>query len=169
MKKVLLVTVLFLVGFVKVYSQRNDLDSLTQQLGNTPDHQKIDVYQEIIIRLWLNHPDSAMYYAREALSLSKKLDDVRTKAIASRLIGGVHYYKGNYDSAIKYSYEAYAFSEVTTDSTLMASAMNNIGLAYYNLSSYPEALEYLLRALNLKIRTKQEYGYAQTLNNVGLI
>ena len=169
MKKGLLIIVLCIVGFVRVYSQHTDLDSLTRQLANTPDGQKIDVYQEIIIRLWLNHPDSAMKYAQEALHLSKTLNDIRTKAIASRLIGGVHYYKGNYDSTIKYSYEAYAFSEATTDSTLMASAMNNIGLAYYNLGSYPEALEYLLRALNLKVRIKQEYGHAQTLNNVGLV
>lgn len=163
------IIILLMVGFSTSYSQSGELDSLTQKLTTTPDDQKIDVYQEIIIRLWLNHPDSAMQYAREALSLSRELEGARTKAIALRLIGGVHYYQGNYDSAIKYSYDAYAYSEVTKDSTLMSSSMNNIGLAYYNLSSYPEALEYLLRALNLKVRIKQDYGYAQTLNNVGLV
>jgi signal transduction histidine kinase len=169
MKRYILFIILVLVGLVTAYPQRKDLDSLTRVLATTPDEKKIDVYQEIIINLWLNHPDSAMGYAREALRLSNKLDDVRTKAIALRLIGGVHYYQGSYDSTIKYSYDAYAYSQVSNDSTLMSSSMNNIGLAYYNLSSYPEALEYLLRALNLKIKIKQEYGYAQTLNNVGLV
>ena len=168
-KKPFLFIILVLFGLVTVFGQRRGLDSLSRVLAVTPDDQKIDVYQEIIINLWLNHPDSAMQYAREALTLSKTLENVRTKAIALRLIGGVHYYQGNYDSTIKYSYEAFAFSQESRDSTLMSSAMNNIGLAYYNLSSYPEALEYLLRALNLKIKIKQEYGYAQTLNNVGLV
>jgi len=161
--------IFFLVlGFTAVIAQHN-LDSMVKALEVTPEDKKIDVYQQIILALWLNHPDSAMYYAKEGFTLSKRLDDLRTKAIATRLLGGVHYYKGNYDSAIKYSYDSYALSEASRDSTLMTSAMNNIGLAYYNVGSYPEALEFLLRALNLKLKIRQEYGLAQTMNNIGLV
>jgi signal transduction histidine kinase/Tfp pilus assembly protein PilF len=158
----------FFSGIASVFAQR-DLDSLVRALETTPEDQKINVYQEIILGLWLNHPDSAMHYAKEGFMLSKNSKDIRTKAIATRLLGGVHYYKGNYDSAIKYSYDSYALSEASKDSTLMTSAMNNIGLAYYNVGSYPEALEFLLRALNLKLKIRQDYGLAQTMNNIGLV
>jgi signal transduction histidine kinase len=167
--KVRLVIIFSLLLSAPVLRAEQRLDSLLEVLNRTPPEQKIKVYQEIILALWLNHPDSAMIYAKQAIELSKKTTDIKVKAVATRLLGGVHYYKGNYDSAIRYSHESYALSEQSNDSTLMTSAMNNIGLAYYNVGSYPEALEFLLRALNLKLKIKQEYGLAQTMNNVGLV
>lgn len=144
-------------------------DSLSQLLVTTPVEKRIDVYQQIILKLWLNHPDSAMGVAKTAVAFADSIGDVRAKAIATRLLGGVHYYKGNYDSTIKYSLEAYALSESVADSALMTSAMSNAGLAYYNVGSFPEALEFLLRALNLKMKIRQTYGMSQTMNNIGLV
>jgi signal transduction histidine kinase/Tfp pilus assembly protein PilF len=157
--------ILFIIG----YGQVREVDSLLRILPQTPDKNKVDVYQSIITRLWLNHPDSAIKFARTAISLANQLDDPRSKSIAIRLLGGVHYYKGNYDSTIKCSHLAYQYSIVANDSTLMNTSLNNLGLAYYNVGSYPEALEYLLRALNMKVRIKQQYGLAQNMNNVGLV
>jgi signal transduction histidine kinase len=151
------------------YGQVRDVDSLVRALSTAPNAEKIDVYQAIITRLWLNHPDSAIHFARAAIKLADQLNDARSKSIAIRLLGGVHYYKGNYDSTIRCSHLAYQYSLVAGDSTLMNTSLNNLGLAYYNVGSYPEALEYLLRALNMKIRIKQQYGLAQTMNNVGLV
>jgi signal transduction histidine kinase len=151
------------------FSQNHDIDSLRELLPQTPDKKKIDIYQAIVTRLWLNHPDSAMIFAREAVALANKSDDARSKSIAIRLLGGVHYYKGNYDSTIKCSHAAYSLSLLAKDSSLMSTSLNNLGLAYYNVGSYPEALQYLLKALNMKTRIHQEYGLAQTVNNVGLL
>jgi signal transduction histidine kinase/Tfp pilus assembly protein PilF len=167
MKKLFLIV--FSLAWLSGSTQHRDLDSLNRVLSSTPDDQKIEVYQEIIIRLWLNHPDSAMEYARKSVTLSHTLDDTRTKAIAYRMLGAVHYYKGNYDSTIKYSYIAYEFSKTIRDSTLMCNVMNNIGLAFYNMGSYTEALEYLLRTMKLRTKIGQEYGQSQTLNNIGLV
>lgn len=150
------------------WSQKSKLDSLKIVLASTAPEKKIDILQAIIIRLWLNQPDSAMVFAKQAVDISQDLD-VRSKAIAIRLLGGVYYYKGQYDSTIKYSYKALKYLETTRDSTLLTSSMNNLGLAFYSVGSYPEALEYLLKALNLKYKIKQQYGLTQTLNNVGLV
>ncbi|HTH57682.1 MAG TPA: tetratricopeptide repeat-containing sensor histidine kinase [Cyclobacteriaceae bacterium] len=161
---------LVLLCFSSIFAgaQQSAIDSLRKALAEAPADKKIDVYQAIIIKLWLNHPDSAMVYAQQAVEFSNSMD-VRTKAIATRLTGGVYYYQDKYDSAIKSNYRALHFSEQASDSALIASAINNLGLAFYKLGSYPEALQYLLRALNLKIRVKQNYGMVQTLNNVGLV
>jgi signal transduction histidine kinase len=168
MKKLLVI--LFAVAGVSIgHAQQAKLDSLKRVLLRTPDERKIEIYQDVILRLWLNHPDSAMFFARQAMRLSKVVDDVRTKAIASRLLGGVHYYKGNYDSTIKYSRESLALAEAMQDSALMTSALNNAGLAYYNVGSFPEALEFLVRAHHMKLKIGQAYGLAQTLNNIGLV
>lgn len=150
------------------WCQKSKLDSLKDVLASTAPEKKIDILQSIIIKLWLNQPDSAMIFAKQAVDISQGLD-IRSKAIAVRLLGGVYYYKGQYDSTIKYSYKALKYLETTRDSTLLTSSMNNLGLAFYSVGSYPEALEYLLRALNLKYKIKQQYGLTQTLNNVGLV
>ncbi len=150
------------------YAQKSVLDSLQRELAAAPDEKKIEILQVIIVKLWLNQPDSAMVFAKQAVRLSEKMD-AHSKAIAIRMMGGVFYYKGQYDSTIKYSYRAFRLSEESKDSTLLTSSMNNLGLAFYSVGSYPEALEYLLKALNLKKRIKQDYGMTQTLNNVGLV
>lgn len=151
------------------FSQNPKVDSLRQLLPNSTDQQRIDLLQALIINLWLNHPDTAMQYAKEAYSLAGKLGDVRAQAISIRLMGGVMLYQGTYDSALYYSKWAHVLSVKTSDSTLISSALNNIGFAYYHLGSYSDALENLLRALNIKNKIKQDYGLGQTLNNVGLV
>src|SRR5258708_7470545 len=150
------------------YAQNSAIDSLKKQLVIVPDEKKIDVYQAIIIKLWLNHPDSAMVYAKKAVAFASTMD-LRTKAIAIRLTGGVFYYQDLYDSSIRCNYRALRLSEQAKDSTLIDSCINNLGLDFYRLGSYPEALQYLLKAFSLKTRIKQNYGMVQTLNNIGLV
>ena len=167
MKAIKLLIVMMSFG-ISCLAQKANLDSLKNALSTSPQENRIEILNQIIITLWLNQPDSAMVYAKEAVAFSENLDP-RSKAIAVRLLGGVYYYKGQYDSTIKYSYKALKFVEEAKDSTLLTSSMNNLGLAFYSVGSYPEALEYLLKALNMKYRIKQEYGLTQTLNNVGLV
>src|SRR6185436_10740697 len=119
---------------------------------------KIEVYQAIIIKLWLNHPDSAMVYAKQAVKFANDINDVSAKAVSVRLMGGVYFYQDQYDSSIICFYRSLRLSEQLRDSALIASCINNLGLSYNKLGSYPEALQYLLRALNLKTRIKQTYG-----------
>jgi signal transduction histidine kinase len=151
------------------YPQRNPVDSLESLLGTATGIQRVEILQTLVINLWLNHPDTAMRYARQALSISRQLDDVKQQAISIRLMGGVHLYQGTYDSALYYSKRAHALSLKLNDSTLISSTLNNTGFTYYHLGSYPEALENLLRSLIIKERIKQDYGMGQTLNNVGLV
>jgi signal transduction histidine kinase len=149
--------------------EKKQIDSLKRQLPLASDHEKIAILQDLIINLWLNHPDSAMSYSKQAMSLTEKTDNVRDRAIAVRLYGAVYYYLGSYDSAIKYGHRAYELSQSVNDYSLMSSSLNNIGLASYFLGSYPSALDYLLRALKIKYQTNQFYGLGNTLNNIGLV
>src|ERR1043166_7159667 len=96
---------LCLFSFGTGFSQKSVLDSLKKELAKAPVDKKIDVYQAIIIKLWLNHPDTAMIYAKEAVNFAKGVDG-HTQAIAVRLMCGVFYYQVKYDSAIKYGYKA---------------------------------------------------------------
>src|SRR5579859_1928388 len=149
--------------------EKRQIDSLKRRLPLVSDHEKVAVLQDLIINLWLNHTDSALSYARQAMQITEKTAITRDRAIAVRLYGAVYYYLGSYDSAAKYGHKAYALSQSINDLGLMSSSLNNIGLASYYLGSYPSALEYLLRALNIKYQTNQFYGLGNTLNNIGLV
>lgn len=164
-----LFVVVYTLSFGFGLCQNRSVDSLRSVLSTASGMKRVEVYHALIIQLWLNHPDTAMLYARDAYALAGKLGDVRAQAISIRLIGGVMLYQGTYDSALYYSKWASALSVKTGDSTLISSALNNIGFAYYHLGSYGEALENLLRSLNIKYKIKQDYGLGQTLNNVGLV
>src|SRR5258706_2563823 len=131
------------------YAQNSAIDSLKKQLAIVPDEKKIDVYQAIIIKLWLNHPDSAMVYAKKAVEFSSN-SDLRTKAIAIRLTGGVFYYQALYDSSIRCNYRALRLSEQAKDSTLIANCINNLGLDFYRLGHYSETFPYFFKAISLK-------------------
>ncbi len=152
-----------------VYAQTEN-DSVNLLLKDpAPFEEKIKRYQAIITSLWLNHPDSAMIFARQAVTLSKKSDNLESKSIANRLLGGVHLYKGRYDSAMIYSKLAYNLSLQTEDNKLISSSLNNIGFTLYHFGNYADALETLLKALKLKIEFHNNYGLAQTVNNIGLV
>lgn len=129
----------------------------------------MEVYQRLITSLWLNHPDTAMRYARMAWREIRVSDRPAQQSVAVRLLGGVHLYLGHYDSALLCSREAYRLSLEVGDSTLISSALNNIGFTYFHFGRYPEALEFLLRALNMKLAVGQQYGLGQTFNNLGLV
>ena len=108
-----------------------------------------------------------MIYARQAVAFTQ--NDIRSRAVAIRLLGGVHLYQGHYDSALICSQLAYQLSVQTNDSILISSAYNNIGFTQYHFGNYTSALENLLKSLKMKYKVHNTYGLAQTINNIGLV
>jgi signal transduction histidine kinase len=150
-------------------AQHSTSDSLDALINQTPSQDKINLYQNVIIKLWRNDPGLALQYANDAIEHSKKLNDLHATAIATRLYGGTLYYLGSYDSALLYAKKAYKLSVASGDSALIASSLSNIGLDYVQMGSYPEALENLLLALSIKRKIKLNYALGITLNNIGLV
>lgn len=151
---------LFCLSEISVHAQVNQ---------DTTLENRISGYQKIITSLWLNRPDSAIHYARKAMKLTESSEDLKSKAVAVRLLGGVHLYMGDYDSALLCSQKAMQLSVQTGDSVLISSAFNNIGFTEYHFGNYTRALENLLRSMAMKKGIHNNYGLAQTINNVGLV
>ncbi len=148
--------------FITWRSAGQESDSISQRVV-------IDELNTQTINLWLNFPDSAMNFAQRAYRISLTTNDEALVSKSLRLIGGVHYYLGNYDSVIYYCDQSLKIAIQIQDSILINNALNNLGLAHHNLGSYQNALEFLLRSLNIKKATKEGYGLALTTNNVGLV
>ncbi|UII29939.1 tetratricopeptide repeat-containing sensor histidine kinase [Fulvivirga ulvae] len=167
--RALWVALIFAVSNISII-QSQDFDSLIHELPNTSEAARIDLLHTLVVKTWLNYPEDAMSYAREAYELSMMQGRDQQKIAKSlRLIGGVYYYLGNYDSVLFYSNKSLKIASEIRDTVLINNALNNIGLAYYNMGSYQSALENLLRSLNLKQAINEVYGKALTLNNIGLV
>jgi hypothetical protein len=106
------------------YSQNPKVDSLESLLVSANGAERVKILQALVINLWLNHPDTAVRYAREAIKISKDLKDIKSQAISIRLLGGVQVYQGKYDSALFYSKKAHVLSVQSGDSTLISSTLN---------------------------------------------
>jgi hypothetical protein len=76
--------------------------------------------------------DSAGYFASKKMGLATKLKDVREQAIAGKLLGNVHYFKGEYSLAIDHYHHARILAEKVNDQEIMAGVMNNMGNVYRN-------------------------------------
>src|ERR1051325_11158898 len=79
--KSILFFILFFALQLEANAQKAAVDSLRKALANSPAEKKIDAYQALIQKFWLNQPDSAMRYAMEAVAFTSSRS-AREKAIA---------------------------------------------------------------------------------------
>src|SRR5258706_11096036 len=61
--------ILFFV-FSLGHAQKPTIDSLKKVLATAPAEKKMDAYQGLILKLWLNQPDTAMLYAIQAVDFT---------------------------------------------------------------------------------------------------
>ncbi|GAB3331379.1 hypothetical protein GCM10027429_09640 [Marivirga atlantica] len=154
------------ISFAKA---QNKTDSLRRELRKKSGSERVDILNKLTIDSWLNYPDIAEQYAKEALFLARASGDSTKISKSLRLLGGVFLYQGFALEALDYNKQSLAIALSIKDSALINSSLNNIGFTYFNLNNYQSALEYLLRSLKVKELTGDEYGMEHTLNNIGLI
>lgn len=157
----------FLRVLSPVYSQV--AGNTFEELNKASTLKKIDSLHTALIGIWLNYPERAMAFGRQALMLSESINDSANISKSLRLIAGVHYYKGDFDTSLDYNIKALDIATKIRDSSLINNSFNNLGLLYYNLGSYQVSLEYLLKSIQIKKKRGEEYGLATTLNNIGLV
>jgi len=155
-----------IISFAKA---QNKTDSLRRELHKKTGSERVDILNQLTIDNWLNYPDIAEQYAKEALFLARASGDSAKISKSLRLLGGVFLYQGFALEALDYNKQSLAIAQNIKDSALINSSLNNIGFTYFNLNNYQSALEYLLRSLKVKELTGDEYGMEHTLNNIGLI
>jgi signal transduction histidine kinase len=148
---------------------QHNVDSLKTKLLVTKGSAKIELLNQLTIGTWLNFPERAETYAKEALFLARISTDSAKISTCLRLLGGVFLYKGYALEGLDYNQQSLAIAVSIKDSALINSSLNNIGFTYYHLNNYQNALEYLLRSKHIKEATNDLYGLEHTLNNIGLV
>ncbi|MBW8050358.1 MAG: tetratricopeptide repeat protein [Cytophagales bacterium] len=155
-------------------------DSLIAALKTaTHGTTKINLLNDIAWQLKYSHPDSALTYARKALSIitviasgEKGSFDMKgwlqkSKAKVLSTIGALYYLKGNYPKAIDHYQRSLKIAEATTDKKGEARSLNNLGLVYYSQGDYPKAIDHHQRSLKIAEVIGDKNGEAHSLNNLG--
>lgn len=117
-----------------------------------------------------NNPDSALMFGRQALSLSRKLNNLGNEATAFNRMGVAFDVKHMPDSALLYYHQAVALSRGKEgEKATLAGAVNNIGLIHWNLGDLEKAVEFYVQSAELFEKLGNKNGLAHTYNNIGLV
>ena len=112
--------------------------------------------------------DSAQFYFRKALDLSKVNGVKSIEARATNSLGMSHWNQGKYQEALDYFFQALALNRQSGEPINDAKYLNNIGLIYQELNLVDKALEYHYQALELRKQYKVVRDIPKSLNNIAI-
>jgi len=113
--------------------------------------------------------DSAIFYGKKALILSKKTGYKKGMADSYRNIGRANTISGNYMKSFDLFYKALAINEGMNDSLSMGKNYASIGIVHFYQGDFDKALSYCKKALKIYKTENYEIGLARIYNNIGLI
>ncbi|MBN2814717.1 MAG: tetratricopeptide repeat protein, partial [Bacteroidales bacterium] len=160
MNKLLLIISLIICGNDAFAAET---DSLLHVLRKAGDKDKLAVYEELCVLYYWVDLDSAGYFASKKMELASRLKNVREQAIAGKLLGNVHYFKGDYSMAIDHYNHARILAEKVDDQEIMAGVMNNMGNVYRNTGEYQKAVDYYTRVLAIDSLQQNLAGIGSSL------
>ncbi|MEK6615672.1 MAG: tetratricopeptide repeat protein, partial [Bacteroidota bacterium] len=194
-----LVSLLFLIPSTSL-AQQNKIDSLINVLkeldkssplrgdrgGWGLDTNKVNTLNALAMEFRSNNSDTAVYFAKQALALSQKINYAQGIAEAYLWHGTAIINLGKYDEALSLLNKAIqllnspalkggdkgALSALRGDKggcKLLARAYNNIGIIYYNQGSYPDALKNHFASLKIKEEIGDKQGIANSYLGIGNI
>ncbi len=105
---------------------------------------------------------------RTAYDVSE-LELVKLQADATRILGVLHFRRGDYPQALEFLNEALQLSEKENDKGGLSKTLGNIGVVYRKMSNYPQALEFFTKALSLDEELGNKSGMIIHLGNIGLV
>lgn len=116
-----------------------------------------------------SNPDSTLYYTKQSIALSRKIN--YQKGLADGLVqtGHVNYFKGKSEDATKNFDEAISIYKRLKDERGLSACYVLYGRMHTLLANYGKALEYLNLALAIDKKTGDEYAFTDCNKNIGIV
>lgn len=181
--KTSLIFVLVLALSVSSFSQKKGQDKIDSLLlvakNSGQDSVKAKAFNELSSEFKSSDPDTAVYFANEALLLATKANYKVGIANAYTSLGAAQMNSGKFDDALKNDntaltiYDELLNTQNGTKKNIIASykarVLGNIGTIYNSQGNYPEALKNNYAALKIREDIKDTVGLAASYNNIGNI
>jgi tetratricopeptide (TPR) repeat protein len=124
-------------------------DSLKTALKNSErDTARVDVLTNLCTVYWNNDPDSALFYANNALSLARELKYLKGIGTALNYIGVVYFYQADYQHADEYIMKAVAFCKENNLKAPLAHALSNAGGSCFKQRRHESGMAGQLHSIN---------------------
>jgi signal transduction histidine kinase len=150
-------------------AQRQKIDSLKNLLATNTDSARIRVLNDLSWHYKNIDIDTAMIYAREAVSMARKGGYKNLMAESYNSLGSAKQAADEYDSALSLLQVSIQLKSEIGDSTSIAGVLNNIGIIYDEKGDYDKALGSYFKGLRIAERTGKETMQAYILSNIGVV
>ncbi len=120
------------------------------------------------------NPDSSLYYAEQALELSRKSDQKEIEVYSLSDMGNYYKRKENYNTALNYYLKSLTIRKELGDLKIIAAGYNQLGILYKQQEKYDSASVYFSIGISIIRNTEHTDellrlydGYAMTLYHLG--
>ena len=135
-------------------------------MAQQPDTLAINTYLDQSKTFAYTNKDSALYFATEALNLSRELNNKSKETSSYKRLGDIWSIHEVFDSAISYYKLALDIHKAKADNKSIAIIMSRIGYSYYYAGQYDNALEYFKKVVDIYSAEDNKPGLAIVYNNL---
>jgi len=167
LKKKLFILFIFIVYGNYAQIKIDSLLQISKEMSS--DSAKIVLYKQISKLHAVKSFDSALYYGRLSLSLSKRNNDKNAIIEAYKAISYAYDYQYKIDSTLFWYNKALALDQKTDNKPQLSKLYNHIGIAYYYKGTYDESIKSLYKALDYSEQINDSTYIAKSCNNIGYI
>jgi len=136
-------------------------------LKDVTGKKKIGVLNELAGNYGELPPDKRIEFAEQAVDLSEKFHDNKSKAEAYNHLGVAYNNLGDSQKSIDYFLRALKIMEQINDKNGIANSCVNIGQANFYLDNFNKSLEYFQKALKLREEIGDKKNISQSLILIG--
>ncbi|GEM_PF-671823 len=169
MKYIITLSVIILLLPGIAGAANNSIDSLERNIDHMPVRAKIVALNQLSQHYLAVDINKSLTYAKEALVLSRSVNDVNQVAQAYLNIGNGFYNFRDYRSSLLYFDSSLNEAKKANDSKAVSAALTNIGAAWEGQGKYQKSLEYFLEALKINTSINDSVGIGKSYNNIGNI
>ncbi len=163
MKLILVVGIIVLMAAFscKANAQANVEHDSCYQLADSLNLLSYNIYED--------RPDSAIFFANQALLTARACSNDYQKSWALNNLGAAHYVKANYETSIAYHEDALAIHIAMNDSFELGHTYNYLGNAYMDQGALQTALDYYIQATEILSALNNKSSLATIFYNMSLV
>jgi len=157
----------FIPTFIR--AEQNPIDSLKKELVKAMSTEKIKINYRLGAEFFDTLPDSAIYYYKEGLRLSREMKNDTFAAKCLNRIGILNFNAGDYEKAISNLYTALNIFERIGDSSRTVRCLQYLSMAYNEQGMYDKGEDFAKQSLNISRAIGDKSYVATGLANLGSI
>lgn len=147
----------------------SNTDSLINALPLSNNKDKLPIYNELCQSYVATNLDSAKYFAKQQLALSKDMKNKEYESIAYKWLGTIDNFKGNFKQAKLYYDSALVIAKINKVQKQIGTITSNIGTIYEAIGELDSALQFYTSAYQFDSALNYKSGMNNSVPNIGNI